>query len=122
MVRPDDDGRSLFERILGTGCPTTRRYVVRRGERCAALLNAYPYTTGHLLVLPHRAVAELEELDADEAAELWAACTTRCAAVKAAYRPDGVNVGINLGRPPAPACPTTCTSTCCPAGRPTPTS
>jgi len=94
---PDDDGRSLFERILGSGLPDAETYVVWRGRHCAALLNAYPYGSGHLLVLPQRAVADLEQLDAEESTELWAAVQAAVVAVKAAYRPDGVNVGANLG-------------------------
>ena len=93
---PPGEG-SLFERILGSGLPDRQTYVLWRGVRCAALLNAYPYTSGHLLVLPQRAVAELEDLDEDEAAELWAGVRRAVRAVKAAYRPEGVNVGINLG-------------------------
>jgi ATP adenylyltransferase len=61
------------------------------------VLNAYPYGSGHLLVVPNRAVADLADLDADEGAELWTTVTDAVAAVRAAYAPDGVNVGLNLG-------------------------
>lgn len=87
---------SLFERILAL--PDDEGLVVHRGQRCAALLNAYPYNNGHLMVLPQRAVPELEDLDDDEHAELWEIVRSATAAVKAAYRPDGVNIGVNLGR------------------------
>jgi ATP adenylyltransferase len=96
-IRPDGEDRSLFERILHSGRPDDETYIVWRGERCFTVLNAYPYGSGHLLVLPNRAVRELEALDPDESAELWAAVTTAVRAVKAAYAPDGVNVGLNLG-------------------------
>jgi diadenosine tetraphosphate (Ap4A) HIT family hydrolase len=69
-----------------------------RGERCAAVLNAYPYTSGHLMVLPVRHVGELEDLHPAEAAELWDGVRRAVVALKEAYRPGGVNVGINLGR------------------------
>lgn len=88
---------SLFERILGSGLPDRDTYVLWRGEVCFALLNAYPYNNGHLMVLPQRAVAELEDLTEAEHAELWAGVRMAVAAVKAAYRPQGVNVGLNLG-------------------------
>ena len=97
VLGPDGDGRTLFERILESDLPDERTYVVWRGRRCAALLNAYPYGTGHLMVLPRRAVAELEDLHGEETSELWAAVTAAVRALKAAYRPDGVNVGMNLG-------------------------
>jgi diadenosine tetraphosphate (Ap4A) HIT family hydrolase len=89
----------VFCRILGSGEPDERTYVLWRGERCAALLNAYPYTTGHLMVMPLRHVGEIEDLEPDETAELWPAVTAAVRALKAAYRPEGLNVGINLGRP-----------------------
>ena len=72
-------------------------YVVHRGERTFAILNAYPYGTGHLLVLPYREVGDLEDFGADESAELWSVVNQAVVAVKAAYSPHGVNVGFNLG-------------------------
>src|SRR3954470_6774380 len=72
-------------------------HVVWRGERVAVILNAYPYTSGHVMVLPIRHVGEPELLDGGEAAELWRTVTTAVVAIKAAYRPDGVNFGANLG-------------------------
>jgi ATP adenylyltransferase len=94
---PPGEG-SLFERILALGEPDERTYVVWRGETCFAILNAFPYSNGHVLVMPYRAVPELEELTEAEAAELWSGTRQAVAAIKAAYGCDGVNVGINLGR------------------------
>ena len=98
---PDTDGdaRSVFTRILASGLPDSETNVLHRGARCFAILNAYPYATGHTLVLPYREVAELEDLTADETVELWSTVTDAVRAIKAAYRPGGVNVGINLGQP-----------------------
>ena len=62
-----------------------------------ALLNAYPYTSGHLLVVPRRAVAALAELTEDEHAALWSTVRDAVTAVEAAYSPGGVNVGLNQG-------------------------
>ncbi len=50
------------------------------------------------MVAPLRHVADLEDLDPDEASELWTAVTDAVRALKAAYRPEGVNIGLNLGR------------------------
>jgi ATP adenylyltransferase len=98
-VPPVPEGAgSLFERILGSGLPDERTFVLWRGRRCAALLNAYPYTTGHLMVMPQRAVADLEDLDPDESTELWAGVQLAVRAVRAAYQPEGINVGANLGK------------------------
>jgi diadenosine tetraphosphate (Ap4A) HIT family hydrolase len=98
-VSGDDDGRSVFSRILACGLPDEETNIVRRGPLCFAILNAFPYATGHVLVLPYREVAELEDLTSDETVELWATTTAAVRALKAAYRPEGLNVGINLGRP-----------------------
>lgn len=87
----------VFCRILAAG-DDEESGVVWRGRRCAALLNAYPYTSGHIMVVPLRHVAEPEDLDAEEAAELWSALTDALRAIKTAYSPDGINIGANLGR------------------------
>lgn len=94
-----DDGRSLFERILDSGEPDAETLIVERGRTCFVILNRFPYTSGHLMVLPNRAVPDLEDLDDDEFAELWDLVRTCVATLKSSMRCDGVNVGINLGRP-----------------------
>jgi ATP adenylyltransferase len=68
------------------------------GPRTAAILNAFPYASGHLLVMPRRHVGEVEDLEPSEASDLWQAVRDAIVALKAAYQPDGLNVGINLGR------------------------
>jgi ATP adenylyltransferase len=88
----------VFCGILDGGAPDEEAGVVWRGRHCAAVLNAYPYTSGHLMVMPLRHVADPEDLGADEAAELWRAVTDAVRALKAAYAPDGLNIGANLGR------------------------
>ncbi len=96
-LAPNSQG-SLFERILGSGHPDDETFIVHRGERCFVICNLYPYTNGHLLVLPNRAEPHLEALTPDEHTELFALVTRSVRAVKTAYRCDGVNVGMNLGK------------------------
>lgn len=84
-------------RILASDEPATDTYVLSRDDTCAAVLNAYPYTSGHLMVLPLRHVGELEDLRAEESTALWALLTDAVRALKAAYQPHGLNVGVNLG-------------------------
>ena len=88
---------SIFRRILDSGLPDEETHVVWRGELVFAILNAFPYTSGHMLVMPYREVPEIEDLTPEEAADLWAAVRDAVVAVKAAYAPQGVNVGLNLG-------------------------
>jgi ATP adenylyltransferase len=96
-VGPRSPGTSLFEGIEQSGLPDDQTYVLWRGEHCFALLNAFPYTCGHLMVLPKRAVPDLDALDDDEHDELWRGVRDGVRAIKAAYRPDGLNIGVNLG-------------------------
>ncbi len=93
----DDDGSSLFERILRCGAPDEETHILHRGVRCFVILNRFPYTSGHLMVLPNRAVPELEDLTEEEHEELWSLVRDSVMALKAALRPQGVNVGVNLG-------------------------
>jgi ATP adenylyltransferase len=94
----DPDVACVFCRILDSGEPDDVTHIVWRGEKVFAILNAYPYTSGHLMVMPYRHVAELDELDAAEATELWATVPRAVAAQRSAYAPEGVNIGLNLGR------------------------
>jgi ATP adenylyltransferase len=71
--------------------------VVHRGRRALVLLNKFPYVSGHVMVAPHRHVAALADLDGEEAAEVHRLTVDALAALTAAYRPDGFNVGWNLG-------------------------
>lgn len=95
---PNGEG-CVFCRILASGAPDTETHVVWRhpGGSVVALLNAYPYASGHVMVMPVRHLAELEELDPDESADLWEGVVAATRALKAAYGADGLNVGANLG-------------------------
>jgi ATP adenylyltransferase len=88
----------VFCALAESGPPSEDNGVVFVGERTFAVLNAYPYASGHLLVLPLRHVSELDELEGDESDELWASTRAGVAAIRRAYRPDGINMGGNLGR------------------------
>ena len=72
--------------------------VVARGDLVYAVLNLYPYNPGHLMVVPYRRVAELEDLTDPESAELMVFTQKAIRVIKAVSRPDGFNVGLNLGR------------------------
>ena len=93
------DGKTLFERILAGADEEgdLAAGILHRGATCFVILNAFPYTAGHLMVLPNRAVADLEGLAQDEHDELWATVRDAVVALKAALQCDAVNVGLNLG-------------------------
>lgn len=88
---------TLFEGIEQSGLDDSVTYILWRGKHCFALLNAYPYTSGHLMVLPKKGVANLEDLDDDTYVELFEGVRMGISAVKNEYQPDGVNMGMNLG-------------------------
>ncbi|MDP6975417.1 MAG: HIT domain-containing protein [Acidimicrobiales bacterium] len=92
------EGGSLFSAIEQSGLPDDESFVLHRGETCFAMLNVYPYTSGHTMVLPLRPVGRLGDLSEVEHAELWSMVRDAVAAIEAAYGPGGVNVGLNQGR------------------------
>jgi len=74
-----------------------KAHIVHRGELCYAILNRFPYNNGHLMVVPYTHVATLEELDAKILAELMASTQLCMRVLRAAYAPQGFNVGMNIG-------------------------
>lgn len=71
--------------------------VVTRAETCFVVLNLYPYNSGHLMVVPNRHLAALAEASHEQLAELMMMARRAEIALAEAYRPDGMNIGINLG-------------------------
>ena len=71
--------------------------VVARGAECYAVLNLYPYNSGHLMVVPYRHVSDYVDLSASETAELAAMTQTAVRTLGAVYAPAGYNIGMNQG-------------------------
>jgi ATP adenylyltransferase len=93
-----EDHPCVFCRITDSGPPSVDNGILWRGDHVFVVLNAYPYASGHLLVLPARHAGDLDMLTGAESDELWAATRLAIDAVTTAYAPDGVNMGANLGR------------------------
>ena len=72
--------------------------VVRRGDHAFVLLNRFPYASGHFMVAPTRHLGEFAELDDAEITEIHRLAADGLAALRAIYRPEGFNLGWNLGR------------------------
>lgn len=88
---------SLFTRIAQSS-DDEANYVIARDRTCFALLNKYPYTGGHLMVVPYKQTPDLNGLTDDELADLMK-LTRRCQrALTQLMKPDGFNLGINLGK------------------------
>ena len=91
----EDDERCVFcEEVTGL---TLSPLTLHRGDRCLVILNKYPYSNGHLMVVPRRHIGRLSEAVPDELAELMALTQTAEMALAEAYAPQGLNVGMNLG-------------------------
>lgn len=90
--------KSVFSEILESGIPDEESFIVHRGQTCFVIMNAFPYSSGHVLVIPYREVPDLELLTEEETAEIWATVTKVVQTIKAEFRPQGMNVGINLGQ------------------------
>jgi ATP adenylyltransferase len=73
--------------------------VVFSGRDCFVILNKYPYNNGHLMVVPNRHIATVSEATPAELSEMMALAARAELAIREAYAPHGLNMGINLGKP-----------------------
>ncbi len=88
---------SLFTRIAQSSDDVANLVLVRE-RTCYALLNRYPYNGGHLMIVPYKQTADMNDLTEEELTDLWK-LTRRCVnALTVLMRPEGFNIGINLGR------------------------
>lgn len=94
---PEEGIKSPFKELPGLG-DDRKALIIHRAEHHYLLLNRYPYNPGHLLVVPFREVAELDELTADERLEMMDMLILSQSILKKALKPDGFNIGYNLGR------------------------
>lgn len=72
-------------------------YVLRRHELCYVCLNAYPYTNGHLLVVPYQHVGSIESLSPECLLEMMKLCQQALAVLRKGFQPHGFNIGMNMG-------------------------
>jgi ATP adenylyltransferase len=85
--------------FCNTNHPGRDELILVRGRLSYVILNLYPYNNGHLMVVPARHVATLQATTAEEREELMRFTRHAEMALTEAYKPQGINVGINLGRP-----------------------
>lgn len=91
------DQESIFSRIAQSN-DDEANYVLIREKTCFALLNSYPYTGGHLMVVPYKQVPDFGELTDGELADLLK-LTRKCQnALSEVMKPQGFNIGVNLGK------------------------
>jgi ATP adenylyltransferase len=73
-------------------------FIVLRGRKNYVILNRFPYTSGHVMIVPYEHTADFAHLDSDTAGEIMQLAQRLQAALDAVYHPDGYNFGMNLGR------------------------
>ncbi|MBN1480192.1 HIT domain-containing protein [candidate division KSB1 bacterium] len=72
--------------------------ILYRGATCFVIMNYFPYNNGHLMIVPYRHLSNLEELSTEEQSEMMAMLVNCCEILKKALHPDGLNIGMNLGK------------------------
>jgi ATP adenylyltransferase len=73
-------------------------FIVHRAKYCFLILNAYPYTSGHIMVVPYEHVDQLQKLSTPAAEEMMALSQQLEGVMRELYHPDGINLGMNLGK------------------------
>jgi ATP adenylyltransferase len=73
-------------------------YVIHRGDRCFALLNLYPYNSGHLLIVPYLHTGDFSEIDEETGRELFATSQLAMLVFNEVMHPEGFNLGVNQGK------------------------
>ena len=98
-VRSEKDGECFFCADAATPEQDVEHYVIHRGDTCFVVLNAFPYTSGHLLVAPYRHVSSIQELTDGELMEIMTLLQTAQRALDTVMQPQGYNMGCNQGKP-----------------------
>ena len=75
-----------------------KTHIVYRGQQCFVILNTYPYTPGHVMIVPYAHIDELRKLPAEAATEMMTLSQRMEAVLRDLYHPDGVNLGMNIGK------------------------
>lgn len=91
------DGADIFVDLPAEN-DDAKNLILHRGKVSFVMLNAFPYSNGHLLIAPYRQVADITDLDDAELLEINQLLAKGVAWVKTAYKPDGFNLGVNMGR------------------------
>jgi ATP adenylyltransferase len=83
-----------------------KNLILFRGKSAFVMLNAFPYTSGHLMVAPYRHTADMNDLEDAELLEINQLVRECLTWIGAVYKPDGYNIGVNLGRAAGAGIPT----------------
>jgi ATP adenylyltransferase len=84
--------------VAGQSADDKKHFIVHRGTHNFVILNRFPYTSGHVMVVPYAHLANLEELPDEALAELTTLSRDAARHLREVYRPEGLNLGMNLGK------------------------
>jgi ATP adenylyltransferase len=87
----------VFCEALNAG-DDARVLIVYRGEYCFVILNAFPYTPGHVMIVPYAYLDELQKLPSEAAGEMMQLSQRMERVLRELYHPDGINLGMNIGK------------------------
>lgn len=96
MKAKHDTNRCIFC-AAAQGTADEENLLVHRGEHCFVILNRYPYTSGHLMIAPYQHVSRLLQVDSEVTGEMMSLARLAERNLEEIYRPDGLNLGMNLG-------------------------
>ena len=88
----------VFCEVLNSSSGDEEKFILKRAEFNFVILNIYPYTTGHLMILPYAHIAEPADADKQTTDEMMDITKQAQSALSEVYHPDGLNVGMNLGK------------------------
>jgi ATP adenylyltransferase len=97
MEAKKEPGACIFCEAARDPSADERTLVVFRGQHCFVILNRYPYTSGHLMIVPYGHVARLNETSPEASREMMELARRAEEVLERAYRPDGLNMGLNIG-------------------------
>lgn len=92
----NDDGCIFCDKVQEND--DRKNYILYRGKTCYIIMNIFPYNNGHLMVVPYKHTCEMADLDDETQLEMMKTVELVIAAFKSTMRPDGFNMGMNLGR------------------------
>ena len=99
--QPGEAGKSVFADLPPE--EDEKRFVLYRGKTCFIIMNLYPYNCGHLMVIPYLQTPDLSDLDRETKLEVMELTDLSIKALKRTLRPQGFNVGANMGKLPVAA-------------------
>ena len=97
-IKPSDPGCILCDLAGGETTRDEEELVLSRTDHHFVVLNRYPYNTAHLMIVPNTHTSRLTDLPLPALHEMWELAARAEAVVQEVYRPDGLNMGLNLGR------------------------